>query len=789
MPKNNRFETIDFQQINRAFVAREQQLKEELQAEQQKFSQFVTDQERLVHELEMLKRAADENGAEIERYKRMMAAREDEFRNAEETLLKSFSDREEVLVQQLRTGNEDSSRLLQEKDEREAALATQIQEREKELQRLKQSWSEQEKALTQKLAQLKEQQRQEHEGLLNIQLQREQEFGQQLLAVQKAAEQAHREYEQALRAENVVREGVLVVQLHEKEKDLQRLEERWSEQQKALTQELAQLKEQQRKEQVVLLNAQLQREQEFGQQLLVLQQAAEQARREYEQTLRAENVVREGALVEQLREKEKDLQRLEESWSEQQKALTQELAQLKEQQRQEHESLLSAQAQREQEFVVKLLDLQKEAEEKLERSLADKAARESLYNKKSAESRLQIETMLHIVMQHEQELAKLKERQRQECDALLHVQVQREQEFTAQLLAQQQGAEGKQERFLVEHARELSSLQEKHLSEISRRHDELQAAEHARQLQSEQFNRDLAVREAEYHQQLQLLNSIAIKLNGQLQGEREALARIRTSLLWRMSTPLRALASIFLPSPSSDPSPQLFEQQYLADINRLLAGNPHIANVHSELREFTVPSPIEPDTVTTVAATLDELLTLHDRAFVQCAYLTVLGRAADPDGLQYYVGRLRQGISKIQVLVQLRKSAEGKKHSSNLPELDAAIKRYQSTQTPLMRWLTKLINSIFHNAETSAQMRRIESQLLILNRESSRRFKQIDSSLGGEHHVNPQAVTATLAAEPHPSDIVQTAEPEGLKNLSPHAREIYFQLKKTTATVDTGRAS
>lgn len=65
--------------------------------------------------------------------------------------------------------------------------------------------------------------------------------------------------------------------------------------------------------------------------------------------------------------------------------------------------------------------------------------------------------------------------------------------------------------------------------------------------------------------------------------------------------------------------------------------------------------------VSTHATTnLTELLLLHDKQFVTSAYQSLLGRLPDPEGFQYYLGRLRSGISKYEILAQMRFSKEGK---------------------------------------------------------------------------------------------------------------------------------
>jgi FkbM family methyltransferase len=83
------------------------------------------------------------------------------------------------------------------------------------------------------------------------------------------------------------------------------------------------------------------------------------------------------------------------------------------------------------------------------------------------------------------------------------------------------------------------------------------------------------------------------------------------------------------------------------------------------------------------ARTLSELLDHDDSIFVRCAYLTVLGRAADADGYSHYLGWLRRGAAKQSILWQLRKSAEGRAHDPLVAGLDREIKRYRYGKTPV----------------------------------------------------------------------------------------------------------
>lgn len=67
------------------------------------------------------------------------------------------------------------------------------------------------------------------------------------------------------------------------------------------------------------------------------------------------------------------------------------------------------------------------------------------------------------------------------------------------------------------------------------------------------------------------------------------------------------------------------------------------------------------------------LLALDDTAFIKCAYRTFLRRAVDPSSQQYYLARLQQGISKQQVLTELRGSAEGKRANVDIAGLNQIL--------------------------------------------------------------------------------------------------------------------
>ena len=93
------------------------------------------------------------------------------------------------------------------------------------------------------------------------------------------------------------------------------------------------------------------------------------------------------------------------------------------------------------------------------------------------------------------------------------------------------------------------------------------------------------------------------------------------------------------------------------------------------------------------ANSLDELLEWHDADFVRCAFVTILGRQPDAVGEGHYVGRLRAGHSKPQILQDLRKSAEASRHDPGIAGLDRALRLAALQRIPflgaLFQWLSK----------------------------------------------------------------------------------------------------
>jgi hypothetical protein len=82
---------------------------------------------------------------------------------------------------------------------------------------------------------------------------------------------------------------------------------------------------------------------------------------------------------------------------------------------------------------------------------------------------------------------------------------------------------------------------------------------------------------------------------------------------------------------------------------------------------------------------VDHLLAVDSDAFVRAAYLAILHREADPEGLALYTDLVQQGWSRSDVLNELVTSEEGRTLKPDLRGLIPLLKRYRKAQ--LRSWV------------------------------------------------------------------------------------------------------
>lgn len=100
-----------------------------------------------------------------------------------------------------------------------------------------------------------------------------------------------------------------------------------------------------------------------------------------------------------------------------------------------------------------------------------------------------------------------------------------------------------------------------------------------------------------------------------------------------------------------------------------------------------------------------QLLALHDRTFVHAAYWSVLGRQPEPAGESFYLARLRSGVHKLQILKQMRRSAEGRAFVPAVAGLDRAIRRHVWATRPIIGPIVRLLTGEDGNGAMHRQLR------------------------------------------------------------------------------------
>ncbi|MCP1471183.1 hypothetical protein J3E64_002887 [Sphingobium sp. OAS761] len=107
-----------------------------------------------------------------------------------------------------------------------------------------------------------------------------------------------------------------------------------------------------------------------------------------------------------------------------------------------------------------------------------------------------------------------------------------------------------------------------------------------------------------------------------------------------------------------------------------------MASRHSEIDIFVATRP---------AQSAQQLMRTDGELFVRWAYVTLLGRLPEEEGLAFYLRRMGEGKTKTSVLKQISRSPEGRAYGLHLPGLEAAVRRAALKRAPVIgpvyRWL------------------------------------------------------------------------------------------------------
>jgi hypothetical protein len=156
----------------------------------------------------------------------------------------------------------------------------------------------------------------------------------------------------------------------------------------------------------------------------------------------------------------------------------------------------------------------------------------------------------------------------------------------------------------------------------------------------------------------------------------------------------------------------------------------------------------EPDDTSSIPTTIEALLQLQDKEFVDAAYAAMLGRTPDPGGLKNYVEQLRAGIRREHLIVDIALSPEGQQNKIPFSGLDSHIERYrQRPRSKLAPWFGR---SRLEAAEAADRaLRIIDNKLYRIDKElraQSTLLAQLAAQLAAlsSAHATPAADPAAL---------------------------------------------
>ncbi len=129
-----------------------------------------------------------------------------------------------------------------------------------------------------------------------------------------------------------------------------------------------------------------------------------------------------------------------------------------------------------------------------------------------------------------------------------------------------------------------------------------------------------------------------------------------------------------------------------------------------------------------VAENIGELLALHDTAFVDCVYKTLLGRTPDSPGLMNYLKMIRAGVSKMRVVASVALSAEARMLRHRVPGMTAAIISYGLASSRITGWLYRPLTQAEGETPLERRVRAIENAVVRLVESREMEVEEMDAA-------------------------------------------------------------
>jgi FkbM family methyltransferase len=398
--------------------------------------------------------------------------------------------------------------------------------------------------------------------------------------------------------------------------------------------------------------------------------------------------------------------------------------------KQDLETLLRTLAQREQELGAQLLAIQEQATKDAAEQARLHAEREHVLGQQLHSAHQEFRRLAQDLENRERAHVVQNSLSQQALNDLLRTQVQRETDIASLLMRTQQQAHKEIAVQASNHQQQLDALQ-RGLAEREQTLN-LQLKTREQELREKALVSDAA--QKRYVELLQAERATSEARQAALNVLQNELAKIQTSLLFRLSAPFRAIASHGSQAVTRKIEHRLKHPQVALPSSALADADISPANEsateHHVSKSITatndqslraaMPIPLNkyPD--------LESLLQYQDRKFVEHAYLALLNRQPDPTGFAFYVDRLRAGVPKIQILGEIFASAEAKRIGKHISGLREAMRRQALRRLPVVGPLMKIFVKVGSHSTLEIQLRVIEQRAYLLSQQAELQVAQLE---------------------------------------------------------------
>lgn len=476
--------------------------------------------------------------------------------------------------------------------------------------------------------------------------------------------------------------------------------------------------------------------------------------------------------------------------------------QLLERSRQEGEARLRELIQRERVFAERLDDTHRASQRRLTEETQRHAQKEeNLVGELNRLRQAKIQVDAHLTSQ---EVA-LREAHRQQQELRFHIGLLTEQGAerlatlrtqVAALSEQLQAHAHREQALLVQLSSSREMLQSQLLQTAEREAKLIQETAAAHEAAKDAVG-ELRVRERELVDELAKSRGRTASIESQLQKLDGANAALRSDLLscqkvlttftaelrrltrnplGRLVRPLRHLEQILeLAQPISRP-------ELLAPTTELTETLQTGSASLNSASEFEGPSSIDHDkNIMPMIRHASQLLELHGAAFLQHTYQALLGRDPDAEGNDYYLGRLRSGHGKLNVIAQIARSPECRARNLAMPGLPELIAEDARARHWLWGWFSRNQRLVNNCERLEWQLGKIERQLAAQEGLILSQFAELERKILDFPRQN--------SASASPGDLRDPVRQGGFARPIPHQSDFYSLLKSAIAEHSGARKS